>query len=413
MSTERKVLFLCAEIFPPPYAFLHKVFNEYLREHGFRFVWIIPSVEATEVEEIDWDGNPVILIPKIMPHDVIEVFQAYLQHLQYLKEVSNLAFEQYGPFHIVQVRDDPAMAYIAWQISRKGKIPFVYQLSHLKEEEVLMYSQMGIYGSKLKNWIMGQIGLAIRNRFLRKADLVFPISDYMKETLAGHGIPSNKMVALPEGVDTSVDPKNFDKKAQDIRKNLGLENKKVIVYVGTMNRFRQLDFLFEVLKHILPQHPRVHLLMVGGGKGPRDLEWLKHRASALGVEGNVTFTGWAPREEVPAYIRASDVGVSPFFPNRVLMNNSPIKLLEYMALEIPLVATDIPEQRKIIEESGGGICVPWDTEKFAGAVKEVLSFIHSERHAMGQRGRAWVKKHRDFCVLAEAVYRAYDGLRVH
>ncbi len=408
MSIEKKVLFLCAEVFPPPYAFLQKVFNEYLREYGFRFVWIMPSVKTMKIEETDWNGNPVLLFPKTRPRKVIDVFQVYWSHLKNLKKALHFAFKRYGLFHIVQVRDDPAMAYIAWKLSRRLKIPFIYQLSHLKEEEVLMYSQMGLYGSRLKNWIMGQVGIAIRNRFLRKADLVFPISDQMKKTLTEYGVPLSKMVTLPEGVDTSIDPRNFDKKAQEIRKNLGLENKEVIVYVGTMNRFRQLDFLLEALKHILPQHPKAHLLMVGGGKELEDLDWLKHKASELDIEKKVTFTNWVPREEVPAYIRASDVGVSPFVPNRVLINNSPIKLLEYMALEIPVVATDIPEQKKIIEKSRGGICVPWDMKKFVSAILEILKLPSKDKRAMGQRGRAWVKKYRDFSVLSQIVVESYD-----
>jgi len=370
----------------------------------------MPYIEATKIKETDWDGNPVILIPKTRTQGMIDVFQAYWGHLRYLQKASHLAFKRYGPFHIVQVRDDPAMAYIAWKLSKKKKIPFVYQLSHLKEEEVLMYSQMGLYGSRLKNWIMGQVGIAIRNRFLRKADIVFPISDQMKKTLAGYGVSLSKMVTLPEGVDTSIAPRNFDKKAQEIRKNLSLDDKEVIVYVGTMNRFRQLDFLFEVLKRILSRHPKAHLLMVGGGKEPEDLEWLQQRASALGVEENVTITGWVSREEVPAYIRASDLGVSPFAPNKVLINNSPIKPLEYLAMEIPVVATDIPEQRKILKGSGGGVCVPWDVEKFAQAICNLLEEGEERKKLRGARGRQWVKENRDFRVLTQIVQNVYEKL---
>lgn len=407
MTLEKRALFLCAETFPPPYAFLQKVFNEQLRKYGFRFVWVMPSTDATEIKEADWEGNPVILIPKIRPQGVKDLFISYWQHLQYLGRGCQLALKNYGPFHLVQVRDDPAMAYIAWRLSKKMKIPFVYQLSHLKEEEVIMYAQMGIYGSPLKNKLQGRVGLLLRNFFLWKADLVFPISEQMKKTLTNYGIPAERMVALPEGVDTSVNPETFDEEAEAIRKELGLQEKRVITYVGTMNRFRQLDFLLESFKLVLADFLEAHLLMVGAGKTPEDLEWLKEKATELEIGQNATFTGWVPREKVPAYIRASDIGVSPIVPNEVYINSCPIKLLEYLALEVPTVASDILEQRRIIEESGGGICVPWDKEEFARGIKELLNFTETERCTMGQRGRAWVQKHRDFSILAERVYDAY------
>jgi len=410
MKSEKRVLFLCAETFPPPYAFLQKVFNEHLRGYGFRFVWIMPSTDTTKIKETDWDSNPVILIPKIQPQGIADLFRAYWRHIRHLQKASQLALKSYGPFHIVQVRDDPAMAYIAWRLARKFKIPFVYQISHLKEEEVIMYAHMRIYGSPLKNAIQGRIGLALRNFFLRRANLVLPISDQMKQTLTQYGVPISRMVALPEGVDASIDPKSFDDEAHKIRKELSLQDKKVFIYAGTFNRFRQFDFLLEVLKLVLRDQPEAHLLMVGAGKTPEDLDWLKSKVAELGVEQKVTFTGWVPRDRVPAYIRASDVGVSAIVPNRVYMNSSPIKLLEYMAIEVPVVATDIPEQRKIIEESDAGICVPWDREKFASAIWEILHLTKTERRAMGWRGRSWVQKHRDFSLLAERVYRAYNGI---
>jgi glycosyltransferase involved in cell wall biosynthesis len=411
MTTEKRVLFLCAETFPPPYAFLQKVFNEQLREQGFRFVWIMPSMmETGEIKETDWDGNPVILIPKIRPQGMADLIQVYWKHLKNIQRASQLASERYGSFRILQVRDDPAMAYVGWRLAKRVNISFVYQLSHLKEEELMMYTRMRIYGNPIKNAVQGRVGFFLRNFFLRRADLVFPISDQMKKTLASYGVPTSRIVTLPEGADTSIEPMAFDEEAKAIRKKLGLQDKKVITYVGTMNRFRQLDFLLGVLKLVLLDHPKAHLLMVGTGKDPEDLEWLKAKTSELGVQQNVTFTGWVSREKVPAYIRGSDVGVSPIPTNGIYINSSPIKLLEYLALEVPVVATDIPEQKRIIEESGAGICVPWDREKFAGAIEEILNLTDAERRAMGQRGRAWVQKYRDFSVLAERVYRAYDGI---
>lgn len=405
--TKKTVLFLCAETFPPPYAFLENVFNRHLRERGFQMVWVMPDLETRRLKIVDWVSSPVILIPKIRPKSIIGLLRSYWQHFQDIERASIFALKQYGPFHMFQVRDDPAMAFVAWRLAKRFGMPWVYQISHLKEEETMMYSQMRIYGSPLKNLIQGAVGFFLRNFLSRRSALLFPISDQMKETLTGYRIPSNSMVVLPEGVDASIDPKLCEDKAQSIRKELGLQNKKIMIYVGTMSRFRHLDFLLKAFKLVLSRYPDAHLLMVGGGRTSEDTEWLKREAERLGIKKEVTMTGWVPRRMVPAYICGSQLGVSPVPVNRVYVNSSPIKLLEYLALGIPAVASDIPEQRKVILESGGGMCTPWNVNEFANAIISILGLTRSERYTIGQYGRAWVQRNRDFSVLAGKAYGAY------
>lgn len=410
LQSKGRVLFLCAELFPSPYAFLGKVFNDLLQLQGFSPIWVMPSMKVNRLEERDWNGSPLVLIPKMRPKNMHTLMWSYWRHLSYVYAAAHLALRQYGPFRLIQVRDDPGMAYVAWRLTKKLRVPFVYQLSHLKEEEYIIYAQRRLYGSAMNNFIQGRVGLVLRNLFLRKADLVFPISDQMKKTLLQYGVSQDRMVVLPEGVDTSVEPEVYDDAAKKIRKKLGLEGKKVVIYVGTMNRVRQLEFLLDVFKQVLYQHPDAHLLMVGDGKIPEDLIWLRSKAVELQIKESVTFTGWVPRDQIAIYIRASDIGVSPFPPNKVLINNSPIKLLEYMALEVPVVGTDIPDQRKVIEESGGGFCVPWRQKAFAKTITEILSLSEVDRRAIGHRGRIYVQKNRDFSICAEIVCEAYDKL---
>jgi glycosyltransferase involved in cell wall biosynthesis len=407
---KQTVLFLCAETFPPPYSFLENVFNRLLGERGFQTVWVMPSLEMNGIEEIEWAGSPVILIPKIRPESIIDLGRCYWQHLQWIKRAASLAVKQYGPFQMFQVRDDPAMAFVTWRLAIRFETPWVYQISHLKEEETMMYSRMRIYGSPLKNLIKGAVGLFLRNFLLRRCSLVFPISEQMKETLSRYRIRPEAMTPLPEGVDTTTDSERFDDEKQRIREKLELGSKKIVTYVGTMSRFRQLDFLLKAFKLVLGQHPDTQLLMVGDGRTSEDLEWLKREAERLALKKNVTMTGWVPKTKVPAYIRISHLGVSPIPINQVYVNSSPIKLLEYLALGIPAVASDIPEQRKVLEESGGGKCVPWNVAEFASAISSILNLTESERCAIGQHGRAWVQKNRDFCVLAEKVYEAYERM---
>ena len=408
MTKKKRVLFLSADTFPPVYAFLDHVFNRILYERGYQFSWIMPSVEAKQVRATDWGENRVWLIPKVRSTGLVGLIKEYIAHLRSIQEAVSKALEEVGEFDMVQVRDDPIMAYVAWRLSRKKKIPFIYQISHLKEEENILYAKMKLYGNPAKNYLKGKVGLLVRNRLLRKADLVFPISNQMKETFASYGVRRERMVTLPEGVDTSIEPTQFEKAAREIRRKLNLEGKKVLVYVGTMNRFRQLDFLLRVLRQVLDLSPDVHLLMVGDGRDPGDLSWLKKAADEVGIRNHTTFTGKVSRSEVPAYIRASDIGLSPFPPNLVLINNSPIKILEYLALGIPCVASKIPDQYQVIKESQGGLCVLHKEEEFVKAINRLLALSHGQRKEIGRKGRRYVSKYRDFTILVNKVVESYE-----
>ncbi len=88
-------------------------------------------------------------------------------------------------------------------------------------------------------------------------------------------------------------------------------------------------------------------------------------------------------------------------------------MIEYMAMAKPVVANEeIPEHREVIEQSGGGILVPYTPESFAEAIIE-LSDNPEKAAEMGQRGREWVLKNRTNEILARQVEAKYLRLPGH
>lgn len=406
----RRLLFFCAEEYPPIYPFLDVVFNTHLKALGTVTTWIMPSRSCEALEETTWNGARTYLIPKPRGGNAATLVPLYWHHLRCIWAAADRALQPGEKVDILQVRDDPAMAYVAWRLARRIGVPWVYQISHLKEEERILYARMGIYGSRLANTVQGRVGRLLRNALLRRADLVFPISDQMAKTLSSARLPHERVVAIPEGIHSA----DFDaidaRERQEVRRRLGLEGKLVMVYAGTMSRFRRLDFLLRVLARLAERQPLAHLLMVGAGNDPADLGWLQSLTRRMGLGSRVSFVGWVPRAEATAYIAASDVGLSPIPPNPVLENSSPIKLLEYLAAGVPVVGTDIPDQRVVIQESGGGLCVPWEEGRFARSVEELFSSSPEERKRMGAKGKEYASTRRDFRVLADRVLTAYSRL---
>jgi len=113
-------------------------------------------------------------------------------------------------------------------------------------------------------------------------------------------------------------------------------------------------------------------------------------------------------------VQEADVCASPFYPAPILRSTSPTKLVEYMAMAKAVVANDHPEQKRVLEASGAGFCVPYEEPAFADAIVKLLQDPAMAR-MMGERGRRWVLEHRTYRAIADEVeirYRDIIGDRV-
>src|SRR6202034_1202523 len=116
-------------------------------------------------------------------------------------------------------------------------------------------------------------------------------------------------------------------------------------------------FLIRTFVQVLHAVSTAQLFIVGQGDHPEDRAFLEQEVARLQLKTSVTFVGQLPRAQALDYVREADVCVSPFYPTPVLQSTSPTKLVEYLAVGKAVLPNDHPQQRRVIEESGGGICV--------------------------------------------------------
>jgi glycosyltransferase involved in cell wall biosynthesis len=153
------------------------------------------------------------------------------------------------------------------------------------------------------------------------------------------------------GVWTSgVQLEHFSRKGPDMRAYLGLENKKILFYHGVLSPNRGLQNAMLAVGLLKEKMPDLFFLLVGEGEGRCELENL---AAELGLKDSVKFTGKVPYREICSYIRTADCGILPFPGISWWEVSSPIKLMEYLAAGIPIVATDIKAHRRVMEKTGG------------------------------------------------------------
>ncbi|MEA1957381.1 MAG: glycosyltransferase, partial [Euryarchaeota archaeon] len=181
----------------------------------------------------------------------------------------------------------------------------------------------------------------------------------------------------------------------------------VILYTGTMDKMRQLNIIIYAFSKVREHKDNVKLLLVGDGNDRSNLEEL---VSTHGTQNDVIFTGQVPYFDVPYFIAAADVCLCPVPPLSIYKVSSPTKMFEYMVMGKPVVANEeIPEQKEVIEESGGGLLVKFEAESFAKGIIKLLD-NHERAKERGGKGHEWVVKNRSYEAMAREVEKKYFDL---
>jgi glycosyltransferase involved in cell wall biosynthesis len=145
------------------------------------------------------------------------------------------------------------------------------------------------------------------------------------------------------------------------------DNKKII-YVGQLYPWKGAGTLVEAMKYI--DEGNLHVV---GGSAERIRE-LKETASRLGIEDRIVFHGQVPPEEVRNHLAGAEVGVLPLTRELISASfTSPLKLFEYMAARVPIVASDLPSTREILTDGVNALLVqPHNSRALADAIRKLL-----------------------------------------
>jgi glycosyltransferase involved in cell wall biosynthesis len=198
------------------------------------------------------------------------------------------------------------------------------------------------------------------------------------------GIPPERIAYWPNGTDVErFDPPLSPSEAQRL---LGLPaDRRVVVYAGSLQGWRGVETVIRAAP-LLP--PDVTLYIVGGPS--TEVRRLGARSQATGAD-NVVLVGPRPWQEIPRWLRAARILVLPNTGREEVSRHytSPLKLFEYMASGTPIVASDIPSIREILDETMGFFAVADDPESFARAITHALAH-HDEASRRAARARAAV-----------------------
>jgi glycosyltransferase involved in cell wall biosynthesis len=159
------------------------------------------------------------------------------------------------------------------------------------------------------------------------------------------------------------------------------------IYAGALERIRGIEEIINALALIGPEYP-IKLKLAGKFSESAFFQELAAMPGWVKVE----FLGYMPLAKTYEELAQADVGMVTFLPEPNHIDAQPNKMFEYMAAGLPMIASDFPLWKKIIEGGKCGICVnPLNPEKIAGAL-EFLARSHGEAEKMGRRGRKLVQE---------------------
>lgn len=156
----------------------------------------------------------------------------------------------------------------------------------------------------------------------------------------------------------------------------------VVAFVGSLKAWHGVEVLLEAHRRLRAVRPEAHLLVLG--EGPLSGR-LREEAERAGPEA-ITVAGAVPHAQVPAWLRQADVGVAPY-PRLDDFYFSPIKVAEYMAAGLPVVASAIGQVREMVVDGETGLLVPpGDPSRLAGVLRR-LAEDHRLADRLGRAGR--------------------------
>jgi glycosyltransferase involved in cell wall biosynthesis len=167
-------------------------------------------------------------------------------------------------------------------------------------------------------------------------------------------------------------------RADEIRAEYGFSTTTpVVVYTGTFEAYQGLDLLFAAATRVAAERPDVRFLLAGGR--PDQVEAARAQAAQLGAGAVVVFAGERPSTEIPAFLEAADVLVSP----RSRGTNTPLKIYQYLRAGRPIVATRLLTHTQVLDDEIAVLTEP-TREAFAAGILRAVADRDASR-AMGAR----------------------------
>ena len=348
MSEKTKIVILSYYMYP-----CHEPVLEYLfaKELGKKYdiVFLFNGGVALS-RTLKWHSSEVLLGWNVRHAEKISITLKLWMNICKWYRLFNLLVSR--KVKTIWVRDQPVTAFFITLLKTIFRFNVYFQYTAPLGEVLVAYFKdyKSIYN--IRHILHGWIHNLFLANIIMKADIIFPITEYHKnelEKIAG----KRKYIALTMGIDESWIQSERQKVPylENIKKDYD-----IITYFGTMNFSRKPIFILKIFSEVKKKFRNCKLLLMGKTSYLWEENELKSACNQLGIDKDVIFSGQLSREAVRDHLAYCTVSISAIPPEKYYIISSPTKVYESLGNGVPVVAyNEIFEQKKILEESGGGV----------------------------------------------------------
>jgi len=279
------------------------------------------------------------------------------------------------------------VAIAGYLISLVKRVPFIFEVRDVWPEEIVA---VGAIRSRFIIRVLEMIEMFLYHH----AKLVVAVAEGTIDILVERGIPREKIILMPNGVDFEEFQRNVD--IHSVRDKHRLNGEFLVSYIGTHGMAHRLQTVVEAADR-LRHNNRIKFLMVGDGAEKKRLQSL---AGNLLLE-NIQFVPQLPHDEAIDYYKASDACLVPLKRADLFTKNIPSKIYEIMASGKPVLLGADGESRRLVNEADAGIAFePESVESLVESIEKLYKNRQDARR-LGENGLNYARKNCRREVIAE------------
>lgn len=299
---------------------------------------------------------------------------------------AQLRRERYACIHAVE----EAAFWAAW-LRERYRVPVLYDMQSSLPEQLInrpifRSARIQRFLRACERWLLRHVDAVVSS-----AGLLPRVASAAPRTIAREWhFPTAPAVATPGAAD-------------ELRRELAIPaGARVVMYTGTFEPYQGLSLLLQAIPRVVQAVPGTVFVLVGGeGDGAVAV---RAQAERIGLNGALRILGRQPRQDIPAYLAMADVLVSP----RSYGDNLPLKVFDYMAAGRPIVATDVPAHRAVLDERLARLTAP-SGEALASSIVELL-LQPSSAAELAEAGRAHAARHFGWYRFVQGVDSIYGAV---
>ena len=290
----------------------------------------------------------------------------------------------------------PFAAVAGALLSRRYKVPFIFEVRDLWPQTLV---DMGrLQEDSFMTWALRKLELWLYRRAARTVVLLPRAWEYITPL----GIPKERVVWIPNGVDLSLFPRST---VADTAKDHF-----TLMYFGAHGQANGLDNVLHAMKHVQEQSNgrNIHLRMIGDGPLKPSLV---EQASEMGLT-NVSFEPPVAKSQIPALAAQADAFVIAVLnlPGLYRYGISMNKLFDYLAAEQPILIASNGANNPVEDAQAGLTVPPGQPQALAEAIVKIANTPLTERQRMGRAGRDYVEQNHGFEQLAGRLAAVLDDV---